>query len=217
MFLFEKILTLTLNARQVLLLYCPPPLIPILPVDDQLVKKPGSSTSTDCAVFIGWRKVFSYNSRQAKSLSKLLSYLCSQVRILCWQCGRPEQELWWRVPATLLQTVRPGAVQVISWNVFNKWKILLKLKNHRIIELEFFLFLIPSPRNADGQFHFKLVYPEIPATNEWFQTSNPTTEQTITGFQAVSLDVTINSHDDAWAGLGPGQAWRSWTKIFWKW
>ena len=74
------------------------------------------------------------------------------------------------------------------------------------MELEFFLFLILSPRNADGQFHFKLVYPEIPATNEWFQTSNPTTEQTITGFQAVSLDVTINSNDDAWAGLGPGQA-----------
>ena len=85
-------------------------------------------------------------------------------------------------------------------------RYLLKFKNYRIIELEFFSFLILSPRNADGQFHFKLVYPEIPATNEWFQTSNPTTEQTITGFQAVSLDVTINSHDDAWAGLGPGQA-----------
>ena len=57
-------------------------------------------------------------------------------------------------------------------------------------------------RNAKGAFHFKLVYPEIPAINEWTQTSNPTTETTITGFEAVSLDVTINSNDNAWAGLG---------------
>merc|ERR1712141_794452 len=59
-------------------------------------------------------------------------------------------------------------------------------------------------RNAQGEFHFKLVYPEIPAVNEWIQTSNPTTETTITGFVAASLDISINSNDDAWAGLGLG-------------
>merc|ERR1712141_925137 len=59
-------------------------------------------------------------------------------------------------------------------------------------------------RNAQGEFHFKLVYPEIPAVNEWIQTSNPTTETTITGFKATSLDISINSIDDAWAGLGVG-------------
>ena len=57
-------------------------------------------------------------------------------------------------------------------------------------------------RNSDGKFHFKLVYPEVPATNEWIQSSNPATDTTITGFEAISLDVDINSYDEAWAGLG---------------
>ena len=57
-------------------------------------------------------------------------------------------------------------------------------------------------RNSDGKFHFKLVYPEIPATNEWIQSSNPATDTTITGFEAISLDVDLNSYDEAWEGLG---------------
>ena len=56
--------------------------------------------------------------------------------------------------------------------------------------------------NSDGKFHFKLVYPEIPATNEWIQSSNPATDTTITGFEAISLDVDLNSYDEAWEGLG---------------
>merc|ERR1712038_101864 len=64
-------------------------------------------------------------------------------------------------------------------------------------------------RNAQGEFRFKLVYPEIPAVNEWIQTSNPTTESSITGFEAASLDITINSNDDAWAGLGLGEEGKS--------
>merc|ERR1711997_446117 len=71
------------------------------------------------------------------------------------------------------------------------------------------LSVIEQFRNAQGEFHFKLVYPEIPAVNEWIQTSNPTTETTITGFEAASLDITINSVDDAWAGLGLGDEGKS--------
>merc|ERR1719445_2766828 len=64
-------------------------------------------------------------------------------------------------------------------------------------------------RNSQGEFHFKLVYPEIPAVNQWIQNSNPTTESTITGFEAGSLDITINSNDNAWAGLGLGEEGKS--------
>ena len=57
-------------------------------------------------------------------------------------------------------------------------------------------------RGKDGNFQFKLCYPEVGKCNEWIQTSNPATETTIRGFKAISLDFKINSLQNAWAGLG---------------
>ena len=63
-------------------------------------------------------------------------------------------------------------------------------------------------RGADGRFRFKLCYPELTwgvdgkKCNEWYQTSNPATDQTITGFEAVDLAFTLNSYAQPWQGLG---------------
>ena len=66
---------------------------------------------------------------------------------------------------------------------------------------------LPSFQNGDGTFHFKLCYPETTGyngghCNEWLQTSNPATESTITGFQAISLSFTSNGFGNPWVGLG---------------
>ena len=46
-------------------------------------------------------------------------------------------------------------------------------------------------RDGKGRFHLKLCYPELtefnPPCNEWIQTSNPATEETITGYEEVQL------------------------------
>ena len=63
-------------------------------------------------------------------------------------------------------------------------------------------------RQSDGRFHFKLCYPEVTwgvdgkKCNEWYQTSNPATETTITGFEAIDLAFTINSFEKPWSGIG---------------
>ena len=57
-------------------------------------------------------------------------------------------------------------------------------------------------RGKDGNFQFKLCYPEVGKCNEWIQSSNPATETTIRGFGAISLDFTKNGAGGAWAGLG---------------
>lgn len=63
-------------------------------------------------------------------------------------------------------------------------------------------------RNSDGNFRFKLCYPEVTwglggkKCNEWIQSSNPLTETTITGFKPISLAFHLNSGKDPWAGLG---------------
>merc|ERR1712165_103802 len=131
--------------------------------DDLVVKNPISSSGESCTcpstVSVGWRKIFSHNSKYG--------YF-------------------------------DDAADALSRNADDESQPLFS----RLSDIEQF-------RNSQGEFHFKLVYPEIPAVNEWIQTSIPTTETTITGFQAVSLDVTINSHDDAWAGLGLGTEGKS--------
>ena len=38
-------------------------------------------------------------------------------------------------------------------------------------------------RGVDGNFQFKLCYPELGQCNEWTQSSNPVTDTTITGFK----------------------------------
>ena len=59
----------------------------------------------------------------------------------------------------------------------NLFSILNKLENYR---------------DKDGNFQFKLCYPEVGKCNEWIQSSNPAKETTIRGFRAISLDFTKN-------------------------
>merc|ERR1711997_343691 len=135
----------------------------ILRDDDLVVKNPihtsGDSCTCSSTVSVGWRKIFSHNSKYG--------YFADSEDALSRNADDESQPLF-----------------------------------SRLSDIEQF-------RNAQGQFHFKLVYPEIPAVNEWIQTSNPTTETTITGSEAASLDITINSMDDAWAGLGLGDEGKS--------
>ena len=64
-------------------------------------------------------------------------------------------------------------------------------------------------RNLDGDFHFKLCYPEVTTgkdggnCNEWIQSSNPTREKIITGFRPISLAFEKNGANQPWGGLGP--------------
>ena len=66
-------------------------------------------------------------------------------------------------------------------------------------------------RGVDGNFRFKLCYPELTwgadgkKCNEWIQSSNPLTEKPIAGFKPISLAFTINSLKEPWSGLGPSQ------------
>ena len=65
-------------------------------------------------------------------------------------------------------------------------------------------------RNHEGNFHFKLCYPEYPGIygghcNEWIQSSNPATEGTVSGFQGISIEFTKNGADQSWAGLGKSE------------
>ena len=48
----------------------------------------------------------------------------------------------------------------------------------------------------------KIVYPELNGGNEWIQTSNPVTEDTIEGFQPIKLDFGIDGKLNPWGGLG---------------
>ena len=57
-----------------------------------------------------------------------------------------------------------------------------------------------------GGFHFKICYPELVGVgdgcNEWIQTSNPTTDSTITGFQPISISFQYDSYLKNWTGIG---------------
>ena len=65
-------------------------------------------------------------------------------------------------------------------------------------------------RGVDGQFLFKLCYPEVEGSNgghcnEWYQTSNPYTDSVITGFESVNTEFELIRTKDQtplFAGLG---------------
>ena len=63
-------------------------------------------------------------------------------------------------------------------------------------------------RGADGNFRFKLCYPELKwgvdgeGCNEWIQSSNPLTDTNIKGFKPISLAFTKDSYLGNWQGLG---------------
>ena len=72
---------------------------------------------------------------------------------------------------------------------------------------------------SGGGFHFRLCYPELvekndgDGCNEWIQTSNPTTDSTITGFQPISLSFPYNSYLKNWVGIGKDVSGRGATFI----
>ena len=86
-------------------------------------------------------------------------------------------------------------------------------KNPTNPEADLFSILdqLETYRGSDGNFRFKLCYPELTwgvdggKCNEWIQSSNPLTETTITGFKSISLAFTMNSRKDPWVGLGKSQ------------
>ena len=63
-------------------------------------------------------------------------------------------------------------------------------------------------RNSEGNFQFKLCYPELTwgkdgkACNEWIQSSNPFTESSVTDFEEIFLAFDKDSNNDDWRGLG---------------
>ena len=63
-------------------------------------------------------------------------------------------------------------------------------------------------RTKDGKFKFKLCYPELTwgkngrNCNEWYQTSNPYTEPTISGFEEIYLAFGRDTSLNHWGGLG---------------
>ena len=57
-------------------------------------------------------------------------------------------------------------------------------------------------RGKDGNFQFKLCYPEFGQCNVWIQSSNPAVDSTIRGFRSISLSFKTNGARGAWAGLG---------------
>ena len=67
-------------------------------------------------------------------------------------------------------------------------------------------------RNSEGNFHFKLCYPELTwgrngkTCNEWIQSSNPYTDTTISGFEEIFLAFDTDSNNESWKGLGKNSA-----------
>ena len=63
-------------------------------------------------------------------------------------------------------------------------------------------------RRRDGKFRFKLCYPELDwgrdgrHCNEWYQTSNPYMDSTITNFEEIFLAFETGIFDTEWGGLG---------------
>ena len=63
-------------------------------------------------------------------------------------------------------------------------------------------------RNSEGNFQFKLCYPELTwgkegkTCNEWIQSSNPYTNSTITGFEEIFLAFDRDGTNGNWKGLG---------------
>ena len=57
-------------------------------------------------------------------------------------------------------------------------------------------------RDKDGNFQFKLCYPEFGQCNVWIQSSNPAEDTTIRGYRSISLSFKTNGARRAWAGLG---------------
>ena len=75
-------------------------------------------------------------------------------------------------------------------------------------ELYSILNQLEDYRNFEGNFQFKLCYPELTwgkdgkTCNEWIQSSNPYTESTISGFEEIFLAFETNGGYSSLKGLG---------------
>ena len=89
----------------------------------------------------------------------------------------------------------------------NKEQVLKSNPENSDAHLYSILYRLEEFRNSEGNFQFKLCYPEIKgiggkSCNEWIQSSNPATESVITGFKPISLAFVKNSISQDWKGLG---------------
>ena len=79
-------------------------------------------------------------------------------------------------------------------------------------ELYSILNQLEDYRHFEGNFQFKLCYPELKwgkdgrICNEWIQSSNPYTNSTITDFKAISIAFEKNSILSEWEGLAKNPA-----------
>ena len=89
----------------------------------------------------------------------------------------------------------------------NKDQVLKSNPENSDADLYSKLYRLEEFRNSEGNFHFKLCYPEIKgiggkSCNEWIQSSNPATDSVITGFKPISMAFVKNSINQDWKGLG---------------
>ena len=105
-----------------------------------------------------------------------------------------------------------GYLKVFSHNTSgglfsNKAGVLESNPTNSNADLFSILYKLEEFKDSNGNFHFKLCYPELKgiggkSCNEWIQSSNPFTAHTITGFRAIHLAFEKNSYYQPWAGLG---------------
>ena len=103
--------------------------------------------------------------------------------------------------------ISAGYVKIFGHNTAgglfsNRTDALSKNPNDPEANLFSILVNLEKYRGKNGNFQFKVCYPEVGKCNEWIQFSNPATETTIRGFRAISLDFTRNGAGGDWAGLG---------------
>ena len=95
----------------------------------------------------------------------------------------------------------------ISGGLFSLADVGNKNPDNPDAELFSILDQLESFRGNDGNFLFKICYPELRIgrqghCNVWLQSSNPYTDSIITGFRPVSLSFFLNGDGEDWQGLG---------------
>ena len=79
---------------------------------------------------------------------------------------------------------------------------LSKNQDNRDANLFSILDQLDNYKGVDGNFQFKLCYPEFDKCNEWIQSSNPAKDNLIKGFKPISLTFKKNGDYAPWIGLG---------------
>ena len=106
-----------------------------------------------------------------------------------------------------------GYLKVFSHNTSgglfsNKAGVLKSNPTNSNADLFSILYKLEEFKDSNGNFHFKICYPELKgiggkSCNEWIQSSNPSTAHNITGFRPIGqLAFDKNSLNQPWRGLG---------------